>query len=217
MKTSRPASFWPPLTMPNSAACLIELIVSPPALARPMTLAPDACACSRNDEKSERIERGAHAAEHLAAIGLDDIRDVAFERVAEGVIGGQEEPGVAAGLDHRRAGAVGQRRGVIDPVHRVRVAQFAGNVRRGRIGRQINLVLLAGDAHRRDRRRRGAGAEDNVDLVDVVPAAGGRTATSGLFCTSAWTSSTGLPSTLPPMSSIAICVATTAPWPLMSE
>src|SRR5664279_4769008 len=50
--TSRPASFWPPLTMPNSAACLIELMVSPPALARPMTLAFDACACSRNDEKS---------------------------------------------------------------------------------------------------------------------------------------------------------------------
>src|SRR5258708_10906319 len=51
--TSKPASFWPPLTMPNSAACLIELIVSPPALARPITLAFDDCACSRNDEKSE--------------------------------------------------------------------------------------------------------------------------------------------------------------------
>src|SRR5262245_44637286 len=50
--TSRPASFCPPLTMPNSAACLIELMVSPPALARPTTLALDACACSRNDEKS---------------------------------------------------------------------------------------------------------------------------------------------------------------------
>src|SRR3954469_3587959 len=50
--TSRPARLWPPETMPNSAACLIELVVSPPALARPMTLALDACACSRNDEKS---------------------------------------------------------------------------------------------------------------------------------------------------------------------
>ena len=38
--------------MPNSDACLIELIVSPPALARPMILAFDACACSRKDEKS---------------------------------------------------------------------------------------------------------------------------------------------------------------------
>src|SRR5690242_2453270 len=51
--TSRPASFCPPLTMPNSAACLIELIVSPPALASPMTFAFEVCACSRKDEKSD--------------------------------------------------------------------------------------------------------------------------------------------------------------------
>src|SRR5476651_1100824 len=50
--TSNPARLWPPLTMPNSAACLIALIVSPPAFARPMTLALDDCACSRNEEKS---------------------------------------------------------------------------------------------------------------------------------------------------------------------
>src|ERR1043166_3363022 len=50
--TSRPANFCPPLTMPNSAPCLIELMVSPPALASPMILALDACACSKNDEKS---------------------------------------------------------------------------------------------------------------------------------------------------------------------
>jgi len=33
-------------------ACLIELTVSAPALASPMILAFDACACSRNEEKS---------------------------------------------------------------------------------------------------------------------------------------------------------------------
>ena len=52
MKASSAARFWPPLTMPNSDACLIELMVSLPALASPMILARDACACSRNDEKS---------------------------------------------------------------------------------------------------------------------------------------------------------------------
>src|SRR6516225_5280525 len=52
MKISRPASFWPPSTMPNSDACLIELMVSPPALASPMIFAFEAFACSRNDEKS---------------------------------------------------------------------------------------------------------------------------------------------------------------------
>src|ERR1700730_1935692 len=50
--TSRPANFCPPLTIPNSAPCLIAWIVSPPALARPMILAFDDCACSRNEEKS---------------------------------------------------------------------------------------------------------------------------------------------------------------------
>ena len=38
--------------MPNSDACLIVLTVSPPALASPITLAPEACACSRKEEKS---------------------------------------------------------------------------------------------------------------------------------------------------------------------
>src|ERR1700761_9056461 len=51
-KTRSPANFCPPRTMPNSAPCLIELMVSPPALARPMILAFDDCACSRKDEKS---------------------------------------------------------------------------------------------------------------------------------------------------------------------
>jgi hypothetical protein len=42
------------------------------------------------------------------------------------------------------------------------------------------------------------------------------TATSALFCTSAWITSIFLPRTVPPKSSTAICVATTAPGPLMS-
>ena len=37
---------------PNSAACLTQLMVSPPALARPITLARLACACTRKEEKS---------------------------------------------------------------------------------------------------------------------------------------------------------------------
>src|SRR5215475_8521960 len=50
--TRSPARLWPPLTTPNSDACLIELMVSPPALASPITFALDDCACSRKDEKS---------------------------------------------------------------------------------------------------------------------------------------------------------------------
>src|SRR5262249_33236611 len=52
MNASKAARFWPPWVMPNSDACLIELIVSAPALASPMILAFEACACSRKEEKS---------------------------------------------------------------------------------------------------------------------------------------------------------------------
>jgi hypothetical protein len=38
--------------MPNSEACLIEAMVSAPALARPMICAPEDCALSRKDDKS---------------------------------------------------------------------------------------------------------------------------------------------------------------------
>src|SRR5512144_1071620 len=51
----------------------------------------------------------AHRAEHLAAVGDDDGRGVALQRLAEGIVGDDEEPGFAAGLDDRLAGAVGQR------------------------------------------------------------------------------------------------------------
>src|SRR6476646_6530786 len=51
MNTSRPASFMD-LVMPNSLAALTELIVSPPAFARPRIWALLPCAWSRKDEKS---------------------------------------------------------------------------------------------------------------------------------------------------------------------
>src|SRR5690606_12563383 len=50
--TSRPATFMV-LSMPNSLAALIELIRSPPALAKARTCALELCACSRKDEKSD--------------------------------------------------------------------------------------------------------------------------------------------------------------------
>ena len=52
--TSSPARVWV-LVSPNSLAALIELMVSPPALANPTIFALDACACSRNEEKSDAL------------------------------------------------------------------------------------------------------------------------------------------------------------------
>ena len=74
------------------------------------------------------VERMLDAAEHLAAIGGDDRSGIAFERVAEGVVRGEEEPGVAAGFHQRLAGAVGEHPGVVDPMDRVRRALRAGEI-----------------------------------------------------------------------------------------
>ena len=49
--TSRPAIFMS-LVTPNSRAALMELMVSPPALARPRIWALEFCACSMKLEKS---------------------------------------------------------------------------------------------------------------------------------------------------------------------
>ena len=43
---------------PNSAACFTQLMVSVPAFARPITLAPLARACTRKEEKSEVPGKG---------------------------------------------------------------------------------------------------------------------------------------------------------------
>ena len=53
------------------------------------------------------VKRMADAAEHLAAIGVHHLTGVALERLAEGIVGGEKEPSVAAGLHHRLAGAIG--------------------------------------------------------------------------------------------------------------
>ena len=66
------------------------------------------------------VERHLDRADDLAAIGLDDSRRVALEGVAEGIIGGDEEPGVAPRLDDGAASAVGERDGVVGPMHRGR-------------------------------------------------------------------------------------------------
>jgi len=89
------------------------------------------------------VERHADLADHFAAVGFDDRGGVAFERVPEGVVGGEEEPGVAAGRRHRLAGAIGERPGVVSPVDRIGVAFRAGEVRCRGARHQEQLVLLA--------------------------------------------------------------------------
>ena len=119
-------------------------------------------------------------ADDLAAALLDDVGRIAFQCHAEGVVGGDEEPGVLAALDHRPAGDVGQRIGVIGPVHRVRRAGNARNVGTTTAGVDVDLVLLAGQCRNRQRHRGGWHVEDRVDLVVVVPVTGNADADVGL-------------------------------------
>src|SRR5260370_16287333 len=84
---SSASSFCPSFCRPNSAACLIAVWVSPPALASATTLAPEAWACNRNEEKSLGVERVPHAAEDLAAARLDAAGPVALQRMTPRVIG----------------------------------------------------------------------------------------------------------------------------------
>src|SRR5579883_1715969 len=62
-------------------------------------------------ERGEVLRREGRpdGAQYLAAGRLHDLGDVALEGMAEGVVGGDEEPAVAARLHHRLAGDVRQR------------------------------------------------------------------------------------------------------------
>ena len=117
------------------------------------------------------VERVAHLSDDLAAGGLDHVGRVGFERVAERVVGGQEEPGVAAGLHDRLARAVGQREGVVGVVDRVRVAVLVGQAGRGGAHVDDQLFLLVGDLAGGDADRGVERVGDHVHLVAVEPLA----------------------------------------------
>jgi len=74
-------------------------------LARPITLAFEPWACSRNDEKSDEFQRVPHGAEHLSTLGFDDVAGILLKRITESVIRGQEKPGIAALFGQSAAGA----------------------------------------------------------------------------------------------------------------
>ena len=131
--------------------------------------------CLRLDQEGREIgragERGANRADHLAAGGLDELADIALQRMAEGIVGGDKKPAIAAGLDHGAAGRLGQHIGVVDPVQRIGVARLARQVGTGRTGGDHRLVLVA--PHIRDGQGdRGIRQIDHqVDAVAVVPLA----------------------------------------------
>ena len=127
--------------------------------------------------QQERREIGgvqwmAHLAEHLPAVRQHDGLGVAFERVPERVVRRDEKPAVAASLHDRLAGAVGERPGVIRPVHGVGGARLARQIGCGRTGDDENLILFLGDRVHSQRYSGIGHVEDRIDLVHVKPFSG---------------------------------------------
>ena len=146
---------------------------------------PDDLGARRLRLKQERgivvvVQRMADGPQHLAARGLDGLGGVFLKRIAEGVVGGQEEPAVAAGLHDRAAGAHGQRVGVIGPVEAVGGAGLARQVRGAAAGHDVDLLLLARDRLHGQRHGRGGQVHDRVHLLGVEPLPGDGRADVGL-------------------------------------
>ena len=106
---------------------------------------------------------------HFAPGGGYEFRGVALQCVAERVVGGDEEPGIAARFHHGPAGRLRQHGGVVGPVDGVGVALRAGQIGRCGAGIHINLVPVLGDAGDRQADARIRAVEDDVDAVAVVP------------------------------------------------
>ena len=78
---------------PNSCACLIELLGVAAAIGERYHVGAGRLRLQQERREVRRVGRMPHRARNLAALGLHDARDVRFHRVAEGIVGGQEEPG----------------------------------------------------------------------------------------------------------------------------
>ena len=100
--------------------------------------------------------------------------------MAEGVVDGDEEPGIAP-LRHDRLGETrGQRVAVINPGGFIRRAGLAGKGGAADRARNGDAVFLGGELLDRKRHRRIVEADRHVDLADLEPLAGNRGADIGL-------------------------------------
>jgi hypothetical protein len=118
------------------------------------------------------VQRMAHRAHHGAALLLHDLGGVGFERMAEGVVGRQEEPALAAAVDHGRAGALGQRHGVVGVVDGVGAALLVGEHRAAGAVVEVHALLLFGHLGGGQRHARVGAAEDHRHAGGVDPFAG---------------------------------------------
>ena len=94
-----------------------------------MILAFEACACRMNDDRSGVANGGFTDPSTSAAILRDDGRCVSFQRMPERIVVSDEEPAVAAALDDFLRRANRERAGVEHPLHGIRRAELAVEIR----------------------------------------------------------------------------------------
>ena len=108
-----------------------------------------------------------HAAQHLAAILQHHIGGVLFQRLSEGIVGGQEEPAVEAGLDGRKPRHIGLPIRIVGVVHGVGTARLVGERDRGRSVENDELVACFCDLARGKRRCGSRDIEDHLHALVV--------------------------------------------------
>src|SRR5262249_24896633 len=112
-----------------------------------------------------------HLAQDLASVLFHHRSGVALKGMAEGVVGGEEEPGVAARLDDGIARTVGQGPGVVGPMYGVGCTGLPGQIGGGGTGDEKDFVPFLGDVVDGECYRGGRHIDHDVDFVDVVPLA----------------------------------------------
>ena len=168
MKASRAAGFIVS-AMPNSLAAFSELEKSPPALARPSTCAPEFCAWSRYEEKSEVLSGTRTAPTTLPPLAVTTRAADVLQLRAERVVGGEEEPRLAALVEDRRRGAVAERGRVVGVMDRVGRAILAGERGARRADRDERDFLLLGDGIHGEADAGVGAAEQHRQPVAVGP------------------------------------------------
>ena len=117
------------------------------------------------------VQRMAHTALDVTALGLDHVSRVVLQRMAKGVVRCQEEPFLAAVIDHSAACALGQRHRVIGVVNGVGRALLIGQGRSACAIVDVDALFLLRHLGQRQGHARVGAAQQHAQVLCVNPLA----------------------------------------------
>ena len=112
------------------------------------------------------------SANNLPAARLDDLGDIRLKRLTKSIVGRHEEPVFAAAVYNSPAGYVGERICVVGPVNKRRRALRAGQNGACSPGDDQRLAALLCNLVNGQGYRRVGDIHDEVNAIDLIPAAG---------------------------------------------